>query len=191
MVSVMTHNVYALNINSSSKPIFILIRQKFFGFSTLELICIFCVLSILAMLSGSAWSHYSSAIHFSAELRKVKSAVAFARNQAILQQKTIEYCGSSDLKQCDGHWHDGQIIVRAADKKILKVYTNFDRKLTLNFNANFGRNDRIEFLPNGFSHGQNGHFSVCMQSKCRYLIMHFSGEAIERDTGLAPANMLE
>lgn len=157
-------------------------KSLYQGVTFIELLCVMACLAVLVGLTAVSMRDTTIKIQRSLLMQRVKNAIAFARMQAVSMQVPMVYCGSSDLKHCDGNWNHGQLIHPANSDKVIQTYLGLD-KIRLTFHANFGRSQKIEFMTTGFTNGQNGRFDFCIPAKfavkpCESLILHFSGQIV-------------
>lgn len=156
------------------------------GFTLIELIVVLSCAAVLVALSATTWWHYAEKIQQNTVIYTIKSGLMYARQLAVREHKNIIYCGSADLKHCDGDWQHHHIIKTDVHGAVLKVYNFENKKMTIDFYANFGADQCIEFTPQGTTHGQQGHFRVCLAAsdasatqRCKWLMLHFSGNIVE------------
>lgn len=154
------------------------------GFSLLELMAASACFLILCVVTLSTWRHYAAKMKRDITVYQLKNGLVYARNQAIENNMSVVYCGSSDLQHCDGNWQYAEIVKDKRSGLVLKSCVLDTHSMLINFHSNFGNNREIAFTPRGMTNGQQGHFSVCMpasiltKSSCRKLKIHFSGEVI-------------
>lgn len=144
----------------------------------IELMVALVCFVILVILFAITWRHYTDKVRKTAMIYKIKSGLMYARNQAVTQQRSMIYCGSSDLMHCNGDWQNAHIIKDKQTGLVLKSYLMNRHNISVRFYANFGATRALEFTPQGMTYGQQGHFSVCSTRGCKQLLVHFSGEVI-------------
>ena len=118
-------------------------------------------LALLALLSTYAIPSFAKwvASNKQQNLReKLLHSLQMARTQAVLKNRTIEFCGSADALDCDGNWHKGWILRVAASKEILAVEQLSQVDLPLRWK---GARDKLVFRNNGQTPLSNGRFILC------------------------------
>lgn len=161
--------------------------QRYRGYSILELICFLVCLMIFLGLSSLTWIHYSSDLRRYMFVQRIKSGLMYARNYAIRQKKSVIYCGSKDGLHCDGEWAKGQLVLVKGTEKVLRFFASSKANLRVQFSANFGHNQAIEFLSTGATNGQQGHFSFCSMPEegllrhCTWVSINLAGEVEIRE----------
>lgn len=154
------------------------------GMTLIELIAILLCVSILLLITAATWQHYAKKIRQNMAVYNIRDGLMYARTQAIAHHRSMLYCGSSDLVHCDGDWEYAQLVKDKRSNTVLKTYKSNTKSVQITFRASFGAIKTVEFTPQGMTHGQQGHFSVCLTpavsaiKRCKWLVLHFSGEAV-------------
>jgi len=135
------------------------------GFTLLELVVTLTIMLLLVLLAIPLFQTLVVRHKRCYAVNQLLSALHFARATAITSGLAVTLCKSSDGIQCDGAWRDGQIIKYATRRQVLRVYPALPAHCQLTWRSNFSRNQRLIFLPSGFTQGQLGsfHFS-CVQA---------------------------
>lgn len=87
-----------------------------------------------------------------------------ARYLAIKTQETVTL-----------HWQP-QIYIEQKNQAPREI-SSISPQVNIQFHAGFFRDDKLTFLPDGFSQGQQGHFDLCLRNtqKCRKIVILSSG----------------
>ncbi|XKE45113.1 GspH/FimT family pseudopilin [Halomonas organivorans] len=137
------------------------------GLTLIELLVALTVLVILATWAVPGFQRFSARNEVAAEVLRIKTALALARNTAVTRRTTISICASPGppYETCtfDNWDHDWVIIEGEASggdltgDTLLRVLEAEDGAA-----VSFNRNDRpVRFSALGRSKGYNGTFSVC------------------------------
>jgi len=153
------------------------------GYTFLELLCLLVCIGVFLSITSLTWIHYSNNFKTRAAAYRIKSALDYARQQAVWHHSPIIYCGSGDGVHCDGHWSQGQLVkVAGSTDVVLRKFSPFKNGEKIKFTANFGRDHALEFMSSGATHGQQGHFSLCSNASirfaehCLWVMVHLSGQ---------------
>lgn len=140
------------------------------AFSLLELIIALSVGLILTCLGVFAVKQNLVDTRLSTRVNRLVSIIQLARSEAIKRNEVVTICHSNDGKKCGGSWRDGQIVFvdKAGDgqmddnrDRILRVDSALPKGDELAWNSNLGMRHFLQFLPSGFTNGQNGSFWYC------------------------------
>lgn len=126
------------------------------AFSIIEFLLALLLLSIILLITlpfGQGLLARNRAEAYTDELR---AALRFTRISAIKSGEKVTFCGSKNLKECDGSWEEGQIITTAS-KKVLRVLPKVFAGDKLVWRGSLNKN-QIDFLPTGFLDGLKGSF---------------------------------
>lgn len=131
------------------------------AFSIIELLLVLTIFGVMLLLVVPCWYDLVSKNRTIAYVDEIQAALRFTRVSAILLGESVAFCGSKTHEKCDGSWRDDLIVITESKKvlRILSKITNGDR---LKLHYSFGQNDRVVFLPTGFTYGQyDGSFHYC------------------------------
>lgn len=137
------------------------------GFTLIELLVALAVLVILATVAMPSFQRMMARNEVAAEVMRIRTALAVARNTAVTRRTTISVCASPGppYTTCtfDDWDHDWVIVegeVSGGDLTgdvLLRVLESPER-----IDVGFNRDDRpIRFSALGWSQGYNGTFIVC------------------------------
>lgn len=135
------------------------------GFTLFELIVTISIVAILLLVTIPAMNHIVEKNRSDALINQVMTALRFARAQAVVKHEQLTYCGSSDLKACDGDWHAGQIVIDEKRGVVLRVFGSLAHGYDLSWHGSFGRNNALQFKADGFTNGQQGSFLISKGAK--------------------------
>jgi type IV fimbrial biogenesis protein FimT len=139
-------------------------RQQ--GLTLIELIVALAVLAILVTTAIPGYRQFTARNEVAAEVMRVKSALALARNTAVTRRQVIALCPveHTNVTQCekqdwslpiailDGHATAGNL----ADVEVLRVL-----KPSGGPSVHFNRDYPIRYQSTGWSRGHNGTFTIC------------------------------
>ncbi|MDI5922436.1 GspH/FimT family pseudopilin [Halomonas sp. LR5S13] len=138
------------------------------GLTLIELIVAIAVLAIMVTWAIPSLQRFSARNEVAAEVLRIKTALALARNTAVTRRTTISVCplstpGSTECDISDwslpiavvlGHATGGNLS--GEGDKILKVLEGSQRP-----NVTFNRAYPIRYSGIGWSRGHNGTFEIC------------------------------
>lgn len=138
------------------------------GFTLLELLICLFLLSVLLVSSTpglESWLQRSRADQAQASLL---SLLQYARNSALTFGVPVSVCGSASLAVCDGEWSAGVLVFldddgdgqRSIKESALRGVAGTDQ-VSLAWRA-FGNRSFLQFTPQGFTRGQSGNFTLCV-----------------------------
>jgi len=136
-------------------------RHRYVGFTLIELLVVLSILFILLYISLPSWQSWIANNRMTVITQQLMSAAQFARLAAISRGEATEFCGSRDLQMCDGHWDGGQIVKVVGVDTILQVRQPLPDGYHVVWKSNFGQNKHLRFNSEGYTLGQQGHFTVC------------------------------
>lgn len=139
------------------------------GFTLIETLVTLSILAILGAVSLSFMQGFVFQNRHSVEVRKLVSALQYARMIAIRQGETTIFCGSRDFKLCDGDWQSGQIIKQ--NEQVVRIFTGSHPGERWEWRSSLGKNHQIEFSALGFTRGQQGSFYYYKGSERLYRII--------------------
>ncbi|MCH4564496.1 GspH/FimT family pseudopilin [Halomonas sp. EGI 63088] len=140
-------------------------RQR--GLTLIELVVAIAVLAILVTWAIPGFQSLTARNEVAAEVLRLKTALAVARNTAVTRGTAISICASPgptyDTCAFDDWDHDWVIVEgevtgsSLAGVTVLRVLEASDK-----VQVNFNRDDRpVRFSAMGWSQGYNGTFNVC------------------------------
>lgn len=93
-----------------------MIRMQYLtGFSLLELITVLCIIGILIAGIIPSYQPFLMRIERETTLDQLKTAIEYARQEALIQGKTITLCASINQRSCHSHdWGLGFIVFENA-----------------------------------------------------------------------------
>ncbi|SFU91351.1 GspH/FimT family pseudopilin [Halomonas korlensis] len=136
------------------------------GLTLIELIVTIAVLAIVATVGIPGFQQFSARNEVAAEVMRIKTALALARNTAVTRRTTIAICpvASAAATNCDFEdWGKDLVIVTGqtagkelVDTTLLKILEgDIGPKVT------FNRTYPIRYKQMGRSKGHNGTFEIC------------------------------
>lgn len=161
----------------NKRRIYLIKKINLLGFSFIELLIVISLLGFLILGSVSWWGNLITQNRSTTYVQQILTALQFARSVAIKQNEKVIFCPSQDHRTCGGEWRVGQIIL--VKNKVLKIYPALSNSDRLLWKSAFGKNQILEFLPTGFTNGQNGSFWYCPKnlSAAKRITLQQSGKA--------------
>ena len=132
------------------------------AFNLIELLMTLVIIAILLGIAIPSVRYYVLENRAMVNIDKLAAAINDARNEAIKRTEMITLCPSSDHKTCGGHWRDGQIM-KMGSGQVLRIFDNLSGDDDLVWNSSGGRDESLELMPSGYTHGQRGSFYYCTQ----------------------------
>ncbi|MEQ6918775.1 GspH/FimT family pseudopilin [Halomonas aquatica] len=139
-------------------------RQR--GLTLIELLVAIVVLAIIATMGIPSFQNFTARNEVAAEVMRIKTALALARNTAVTRRTTISVCPrpAPDSTACDfNNWNlplvvmDGQVASgNLADGESLRVLEGSGGP-----SVTFNRSYPIRYQATGWARGHNGTFEVC------------------------------
>ncbi|SDM54475.1 type IV fimbrial biogenesis protein FimT [Franzmannia pantelleriensis] len=136
------------------------------GFTLIELLVVIAVAVIIATWAIPSYQQFTARNQVAAEVMRIKTTLATARNTAITRRTTIAVCPvvSADSTGCDyTDWSLPLAVVEGqassgnlSDATLLRIL-----KGTGGPTVSFNRSTPIRYQLNGFTLGHNGTFEVC------------------------------
>jgi len=131
------------------------------AFSLIELLVILTIFSIMLLIAISYGCELVGKNRAQAYVDKLRAALLFTRASAISFGEPVMLCGSKNHDKCGDSWQDDLIVITHSGK-LLRVLPKAFSGDELKWFSSRGINDRVIFLPMGFTDGeQNGSFYYC------------------------------
>ncbi|WP_355661877.1 GspH/FimT family pseudopilin [Halomonas salifodinae] len=135
------------------------------GLTLIELLVAIAILAILATWALPNYQRFSARNEVSAEVLRLKTALAQARNSAVTRRTTITVCPSRDRLACDGSdWAAPLVIVQGSAPGGDLSDTTLLRELPpgRGIQVSFRQDLRpVRYTALGRSAGHNGTFRLC------------------------------
>ena len=158
------------------------------GFTLVELLIVIVIVAILTLIAGPNLRDFMRKNAMESAMVDLRSALSFARSEAIARGKPVTICHSIDLESCssaaanEGRWHQGWIVfldsdtdgVVDTDDVISRVHQALAAPYTLTFNRvagatigtaadfiQFGRTGRMTSVTGNPSQGL---FKICEET---------------------------
>lgn len=136
------------------------------GLTLIELLVAIAVLAIIATMGVPSFQRFTARNEVAAEVMRIRTALALARNTAVTRRTTISVCprATPDSSVCafmdwthplvvmDGQVASGEL----ADGELLKVLEGSGGP-TVTFNRSYP----VRYQATGWARGHNGTFEVC------------------------------
>ncbi|MDI5932612.1 GspH/FimT family pseudopilin [Halomonas kalidii] len=139
-------------------------RQR--GLTLIELVVAIAVLVILVTWAIPGFQNFTARNEVAAEVLRLKTALAMARNTAITRRTTIAVCpvAAVDATHCElGDWSLPLAIVEGntsgtglQDATLLRLLDGTDGPA-----MTFNRDQPVRYQATGWSRGHNGTFTIC------------------------------
>lgn len=153
------------------------------GVSLLELLCVMASLAILLAMALPNFQSILARWRVQRACSHLQTLLSTAQHEALLQQTRVTVCPSINGYDCCGDWNQGWLVSTGMPETAWRFEAaESDRSdIEIRWYGNFGEHQRVKFLPNGMTHGQTGHFTLCWRAGverrfCQRLILHFSGQ---------------
>jgi type IV fimbrial biogenesis protein FimT len=137
-----------------------------YGLTLIELLVAIAVLAIMVTWAIPGFQQFSARNEVTAEVMRIKTALAVARNTAVTRRTTIAICPrpSPDIEQCEFlDWTHPVVVVdgqapsgNLEDVELLKVLEGSGGP-TVTFNRSYP----IRYQATGWARGHNGTFEIC------------------------------
>ena len=147
-------------------------RQRVTGVTLIELLVVVTIMAIIGAISAPYFRDILRKNAMEASLAELRSAISFARSEALARGKPVTVCHSADLLDCNttaaetGRWHRGWIVFldyatdgvvedgATGDDQILRVHQALNGSLDLRLREFSGTTlgdskDFIQFDRNG------------------------------------------
>lgn len=157
------------------------------GFSLIELMAAFVVVSIVLVFGIPALSTYLEQTRADIRIMQLYNTLSFARHVALSTNQAVVICPTDNQHVCGGSWSGDLMVftdsnsdqkIDGNDKLLRLVIPNSSGELRW---QGFGPHNYILFVPYGFSNQQNGTFIYCSPTHqnrlTRGIIINKSGRA--------------
>lgn len=127
------------------------------GFTLIEMLCVVTLLALLASIGLPNFGDLIERNRIQSLRNQLEAQLKHARASAVLHNRSVEICGSSDGRTCDDAWQSGWLIHRPDSTLINSQYT-----LSAGERMDWsGAAQRIIVLGNGTLLKGNGRFYFC------------------------------
>ncbi len=146
------------------------------AFSLFELFIVITIFSILIGLSIPSLQRMLQRYHFVILKDQLWHALYATKSMAILNQQTLELCGSRDGMTCDADWQQYWLIRNVSNSHILRHMTVPQvGAFTIQWHGNLHQRDGVYFDKWGGTAGQQGRFDVILGSHHAQIVLILSG----------------
>jgi type IV fimbrial biogenesis protein FimT len=128
------------------------------GFSLVELMLVMALAAIVAAFAIPSYRLIIAKTNMKLACQQVENAIATAREAAVSRHAAVILCGSQSGLSCDGNWSEGQLILHKHSSQTVAYCPILPAGILIEWRANLGRNQVLEFTPLGLSAGQWGSF---------------------------------
>lgn len=134
------------------------------GFSILELLIVTSLISILLLIGSANFKNFFQEEELARSTTAWMNTIRAARYLAIKTHEAVTL-----------HWQP-QIYIEQKNQTPWRI-SSISSQINIQFHAGFFRDNKLTFLPDGFSQGQQGHFDLCLKSTnaCQKIIILSSG----------------
>ena len=135
------------------------------GFTLIELLVTIAVMVIVSTWAVPSYQQFIARNEVAAEVMRIRTALAQARNTAVTRRRTITVCPSHDQVECLTDWTAPLMILdglaeggyRKGSETLLKVLSASDvASITFRNDYRF-----VRFPSTGWPRGYNGTFTIC------------------------------
>ena len=155
---------------------------RFPGFTLIEILIVISLLALLTALMTPNLQHGNPIVDLEQRAQALRSLIKQARTLAITHRKRVFLCGAAPESEfslednfsrgvpCDmqGGWHNGiQVVIDqdgnqqpSAEDEVVLYQPADSERVVISWRGFRGR-ERIDFLPSGSTHWQNGRFTLC------------------------------
>lgn len=130
------------------------------GFTLLELLATLLILCLLVSVAIPTQQTFLRSHRSLSKMNQIAHALYIARSEAIKRNEKMILCASSDKKNCGKNWQDGQILVTSTGQ-LLRIFPSLPQGDRLIWNSSLGKDESVEWLPDGYTNGQRGTFYYC------------------------------
>ena len=150
-------------------------RIKSTGVTLVELITVLSIFSITMMLAAPSLGAFSVKNRITTQVNTLARAIKMARESAVVLNKVVTLCRSSDFQHCTGKWHEGMILFIDHNKdhsingkdSIISVFERFPEGDKIFWRA-FRNRQYLQMSPLGYTRFQNGTFTYCPKEGMEY-----------------------
>ena len=152
-------------------------RHRGAGFTLIELLVTLAVMVIMATVAVPSYQEFSARNEVAAEVMRIKTALALARNTAITRRTTITVCPTTDQQACATDWQQPLMLFEnlgtggqrdTATEPIMKRWPESPASVAY---KGFGSDRYIRYTPAGSPQAQNGTFTICMNQQPASLLV--------------------
>ena len=147
-----------MRANTANKRSYLLPNSR--AFTLIEMMMILVVLMCLLVYGVPAGRDFLGQHRAIAGANSIVGGLYLARSEAVHRGHKVIFCKSADGKTCGGNWSDGQIIIDGSGN-VLRQFHALPAQDTLVWNSSAGKDEKVEWLPTGFTNGQRGTFYYC------------------------------
>jgi len=151
--------------------------KGFLGFSLLEILAVLSIGILIGTLTLTGQKTFLTRAVRNGDSLKLLSALEFAHNEAIANQVPIIVCSTLNENTCANQWTPTIIVLQ--DKKVI-FQCNLNDKEKLHLRLFPRGKNRLEFLPTGELHSENGTVWSCSPNATNpnwALVLNQSGRA--------------
>jgi type IV fimbrial biogenesis protein FimT len=142
------------------------------GITLVEIIITLTILMVLIGVGIPGLKQTLDRVSGDTLMQDIMTAVALAKQTAILENRMVTFCRSDDGFSCRGKWHEGSIVFTDAnadhvlngDDRLVYRFPPSPVSGSLTFNS-FGNRQYLQITPMGFTNNQNGNFTFCPADK--------------------------
>lgn len=139
------------------------------GFSLIEVLLALNILAITMVMVSPNFQAYYHYIKIRMIAYQIMQELYLARSDAISLQQKISYCSQK------GDWSLGRIILSESGAKI-HHFTSLPKPYHLILRNSLGCNDKIHYLPLGFTREQRGSFYLSSPEETLRIVIGLSGK---------------
>ena len=132
------------------------------GFTLMESLVILAILSCLLVCSVPSARGLFRESRTITEVNSLVSGLYYARSAAIQLGEKVDFCESANHKSCNGRWNEGQVILEP-NGHVLRSLPALAKNDMLVWNSSGGQDNKVEWLPTGYTNGQRGSFYYCSE----------------------------
>lgn len=161
-------------------------QKQEYGLTLIEITITLSILGVLFLVANPSLKNTRDKMAIDSIMDQVESAIALAKQTAIMENKIVTFCRSNDGFHCQGKWHQGSIVFTDKnrdreineDDQLVHYFQPVTVEGTLTFNS-FGNRQYVQLTPRGFTNNQSGNFTFCPANRdlslARQLILNHLG----------------